>query len=282
MRFEEDVQACYAQVQAAAKRSVHVAEKSGVAAYPNELKEDMQDIKVEHIVELGTVEIPVDSIVGTVGCNEMGLYSPEFMPAAAADSPFAVQWCQLYMDYLSDAGWYAPIRCVEFLGRFYVQDGKKRVSVLKAHGAYTTEAIVTRLLPEETGEEAIRSYYSFLEDYEKTGLYQAAFTQPGGLNKLQKALGHDQDYVWNDQDRFGFRFHLLTVHYALKRTFRDSMNVTAADALLVLLEKFTYQEINQMKPWQVSRELQNAWEKLYNVAVPVFETAEFEEEKKVS
>ena len=42
MRFEEDVQACYAQVQAAAKRSVHVAEKSGIAAYPNELKEDMQ------------------------------------------------------------------------------------------------------------------------------------------------------------------------------------------------------------------------------------------------
>ena len=54
------------------------------------------------------------------------------------------------------------------------------------------------------------------------------------------------------------------------------------DALLVLLEKFTYQEINQMKPWQVSRELQNAWGKLYNVAVPVFETAEFEAEKKVS
>lgn len=261
MRFEKEVHVRYSQVQAFAKRSVRVAKKTGAAVCPRELKYDMNDIKVASIAELGTVEIPVESIIGTTVMNEKGLYSPDFMPIASAGSPYAAQWCRLYMDYLSDEGWYAPIRCIEFLGRFYVEDGKKRVSVLKAHGAYTTSAIVTRILPVKTEEEVIQNYYSFLEDYEKTGLYQTEFTMPDGFAKLQHALGHEKDYVWNDQDRFRFLFNLVPVAFAMRSTF-GQRNVSAADALVILLENYSYQEIRKMQPWERSAALQNAWMKL--------------------
>lgn len=258
MQFEKEVQVRYSQVQALAKRSVRVAQKTGAAVSPRELKCDMSDVKVASVVELGTVEIPVESIIGTTVMNEKGVYSPDFMPIASVGSPYAAQWCRLYMDYLSDEGWYAPIRCIEFLGRFYVEDGKKRVSVLKAHGAYTTSAIVTRILPVKTEEKVIQNYYSFLQDYEKTGLYQTEFTMPDGFVKLQQALGHEKDYVWNDRDRFHFLFNLIPVAFAMGSTF-GQRNVSAADALVMLLENHSYQEIRKMQPWERSAALQNAW-----------------------
>lgn len=282
MRFEKEVQVRYSQAHALAKKSVRMAEKSGIEVYPRELKYDMFDTKVDRVEELGTIEIPVDSIIGTAVFNEKGLYSPDFMPIASEDSPFAEQWCQLYMDYLKDYGWYGPIRCIEYLGRFYVQDGKKRVSVLKAHGAYTTQAIVTRLLPVKSEEEAVQRYYSFLENYKKTGLYQAEFTNPDGLAKIQQAFGHGEDDVWNDQDRFSFLFNLLTVEYAMHRAFPGEAMISAVDTLVMLLEEYTYWEIRRMKPAELTGALQKIWMKLQKSQVKEYEDAAVETVKKAS
>ena len=147
MRFEKEVWYRYHQVHGMAQKEARKAEKMGLERCPKELKYQLENKKIANTVELGTVEIPVNQIVGTAVFDEKNLYSPNFLPISSTNSPFAEQWCQLYMDYLSDKGWDAPIRCFEFLGRFYVQDGKKRVSVLKAHGATVTEAIVTRIMP---------------------------------------------------------------------------------------------------------------------------------------
>lgn len=282
MSFYKEVRACYSQVHSLAKRSVRNAEKKSEETYPRELKYDMDKTKIEDTIELGTIKIPVSQIIGTAAFDEKDLYSPEFMPVSSANSPFADQWCQLYMDYLTDKGWDSPIRCIEYLGRFYVQDGKKRVSVLKAHGAYTTEAIVTRIVPAASEDEATQRYNEFLKDYKITGLYQTAFTQPGGLAKLQTALGFEENHVWNDQDRFGFLFNLLPVEYALRRAFGGHLNITAADALLVLLEEYSYREIRKMQPWDLTKVFQNAWVKLYKVLDPNFEPSSVGTGKKIA
>ena len=39
-------------------------------------------------------------------------------------------------------------------------------------------AQVTGILPVETVDPEIQSYYEFVKTYEKTGLYQIAFTRP--------------------------------------------------------------------------------------------------------
>lgn len=273
MRFEKEVWYRYHQVHGMAQKEARKAEKMGLEGCPKELKYQLENKKIANTVELGTVEIPVNQIVGTAVFDEKNLYSPNFLPIYSTNSPFAEQWCQLYMDYLSDEGWDAPIRCFEFLGRFYVQDGKKRVSVLKAHGATVTEAIVTRIMPVMTQEPEIVKYYEFLADYEKTGLYQVAFTQSDSFAKLQVALGHEADYVWNDGDRFSFLFNLPPVVYALNDAFNGKLKITAADAMLALLEDHSFAELRKMQPWNLSKLLQNSWEKLYKILDPDFVAA---------
>lgn len=273
MRFEKEVWTKYSQVHGLAKRAVRRAEKEGIEVYPRELKYDLDKGKVANTVELGVISIPVNRIIGTSVFDEKDLYSPDFLPLASESSPFAEEWYQLYMDYLTDKGWDSPIRCFEYLGKFYVQDGKKRVSVLKAHGASTTDAIVTRIMPVKSEEEEVVRYFEFLQDYEKTGLYQVAFTQTGCFAKLQAALGHTEDYVWNDTDRYGFLFNLLPVEYALRRAFNGELNITAADALIVLLEEYSYNEVRKMQPWDLTKVLQNSWVKLYKILDPDFVVA---------
>ncbi len=273
MRFEKEVWYRYQQVHGMAQKEARKAERMGIEKCPKELKHQLENKKIANTVELGIIEIPVDQIVGTAVFDEKNLYSPNFLPISSTNSPFAEQWCQLYLDYLSDKGWDSPIRCFEFLGRFYVQDGKKRVSVLKAHGATVTEAIVTRIMPVMTQDTEIVKYYEFLADYEKTGLYQVAFTQSDSFAKLQAAFGHEPDYVWNESDRFSFLFNLPPVAYALKDAFDGKLNITAADAMVALLEDHSFAELRKMLPWDLSKLLQNSWEKLYKILDPDFVAA---------
>ena len=51
------------------------------------------------------------------------------------DTEFAAKWAGLCAAHLSDEGIRDPIKCYEYLGNFYVQEGNKRVSVLKSYEA---------------------------------------------------------------------------------------------------------------------------------------------------
>ena len=55
-----------------------------------------------------------------------------------------------------------PVQAFEFMNRFYVQEGNKRVSVLKYFGAASIRARVTRILPKRTGTPENRVYFEFL------------------------------------------------------------------------------------------------------------------------
>lgn len=271
MGFEKEVWYRYHQVHAIAQKEARKAEKDGLECSPKQLKHVLENRELADNVELGTIEIPVDAIVGTANFDENDLYSPNFYPIASINSPYASGWCQIYLDYLTDKGWDNPIRCFEYLGRFYVQDGKKRVSVLKANGATVTEAIVTRIMPALSQDKEIVNYYKFLKNYEKSGLYQVALTNPDSFEKLQAAFGYKTDYVWDEGDRFHFLFNLIHVAYALQNAFRGNLNITAADAMVALLEDYTIAEIRKMQPWDLSKELQNSWVKLYKILDPDFE-----------
>lgn len=57
---------------------------------------------------------------------------------------------------------YTPIIAYEFLNKFYVQEGNKRVSVLKYFDAVRIAGTVTRLVPERNDSLENRIYYEFL------------------------------------------------------------------------------------------------------------------------
>lgn len=63
------------------------------------------------------------------------------MPLIPANSEFGLKWRSLCEYHLGESGIRDPVLCFEFLGRFYVQEGNKRVSVLKYFGAATIQGV---------------------------------------------------------------------------------------------------------------------------------------------
>ena len=115
--------------------------------YPQVLDEILDDSMVAGRMDLGVIEIPMDQIVGTKTEGRKMAFAANFMPLLPPDSEFATKWMRLCEAHLGDEGIRDPIRCYEYLGRFYVQEGNKRVSVLKSYDAPTIPGYVTRLVP---------------------------------------------------------------------------------------------------------------------------------------
>ena len=160
---------------------------------------------------------------------------------------------------------------------FYVQDGAKRVSVLKYHGAATVFSEVIRIMPTCTQERNVQNYYEFLQHFRLTRLYQISFSNPEHFAKLQSALGHEANYRWNDTDRFGFLFYWHTIENAFHKAFEESLSITAADALAVLLEKYTYNQIVRMPIWVLTRVFQANWKQMYELSFPGFSSEKKEQ-----
>ena len=119
---------------------------------------------------VGLAEIPADRIVGTRSAGRISLFTPGFMPLAKPESEFALKWINLCMAHSGGVGIRDPITCFEYLGNFYVQEGNKRVSVLRYYDANRVSAMVTRILPERSEEPRIKAYYEFLDFYKATRL----------------------------------------------------------------------------------------------------------------
>ncbi len=63
------------------------------------------------------------------------------------------------------------------MNQFYVQEGNKRVSVLKYLGAYSIRGSVTRLVPKRTEDKENKIYFEFLDFYEVSGNCEVWFSR---------------------------------------------------------------------------------------------------------
>ena len=125
------------------RESVH----QGQYPYLRALDDFLEDSLVAGQVDLGVIEIPMDMIVGTKTAGRTNSFSSDFMPLLNEYSEFGWKWRKLCEAHLGEEGIRDPIRCYEYLGRFYVQEGNKRVSVMKYFGASTIPGYVIRILP---------------------------------------------------------------------------------------------------------------------------------------
>ena len=85
--------------------------------------------------EIGIVNIPVERIVGTKTAGRTTAFSAGFLPLLEPETEFAQKWMHLCAAHMSDEGIRNPVVCYEYLGNFYLQEGNKRLSVLKYFGA---------------------------------------------------------------------------------------------------------------------------------------------------
>ena len=101
------------------------------------------------------MEVPLELLVGTKTAGRTAAFASNFMPLLEPDTEFATKWISLCQAHVEE-GIRDPIRCFEYLGRFYVQEGNKRVSVLKYFEADSISATVTRVMPQYSDNKEIR------------------------------------------------------------------------------------------------------------------------------
>ena len=237
---------------------------AGLNPHPAVLDEILENQPSDAVQDIGLVEIPAYRIVGTKSAGRIPAFSPTFMPLLGVNTEFASKWNALCDAHLSDVGIREPIVCYEYLGYFYVQEGNKRVSVLRYFDAPRIPAYVRRVVPPLSEEPRIKAYYEFMEFYKTAGRYTPQFRRPGDYAKLLAYLGKDPSEVWTEQERRTFSAYY---HY-----FLDAFNAVSAEsslvvsdsiipeeALLLWLQVHPYRDLGEMSTSALKRSLKALW-----------------------
>lgn len=274
MKFEREIHEQYQKAYAMGLKNLDDKKKRRLALYPASLSAFLDEKMVSYRMELGILEIPTNLIVGISEETEDALlYTKEFLPISAPNTVFADIWRTLYKAIQTEEAFSDEIFCYEYLGKFYVCDGLKRVSVAKYVGLDVMKAKVVRILPVCTDSQETAVYFHFLHCYRHTKLYQLQFTQGDSFEKLQKALGRKSGYCWSEADRSRFLQHWPVIERAFRKSYEDSLCITAADALVVLLDRYSFDQIISMDSWMLARVFQTVWKDLYALSFPQKGTA---------
>lgn len=269
MEFEREIHEQYQSAYALGRKNLQDKKKQSLPVCPVAHSALMDEKMVSYRLDLGILEIPTNLIVGVIEQSEESmLYTKDFLPISDPKSEHADLWRTLYRVLHSGKAFSESIACVEYLGKFYVQDGLKRVSVSKYSNVSTMKAHVIRILPMDTEEQDVILYFDFLNQYRFTQLYQLQFTQHGFFEKLQLAMGRSPAYLWSDNDRESFLRYWPAIEHAFRKSYGDSLRVSAADALIVLMNRYSLDQIVSMETWVLARVFQTCWKELYALSYP--------------
>lgn len=201
---------------------------------------------------LGIVEIPLELIQGT--CTELRAetFSFNFSPIMPVGSEFSNKWINLCASHLEN-GIRDPIKAVEYLNRYYVIEGHKRVSVLKHFEAVSVPGTVTRLLPPRSDNPEVVAYYEFLQFYRATGLLCVVFRQPGLYARLMRAIGLKEYEEWSSEESYKFRafYYMFYEAFLHKYPRKDKLS----EAFLIYIEIFGYRDSVRKLPSEIESDL---------------------------
>lgn len=254
----------YARALKAGQKFYKTAVNNGHYPYPQALDEIFDESMAFARVEIGLVDIPLEQIVGTKERGRQLSFAGNFMPLMEPDTEFGSKWINLCTAHLGDEGIRDPIRCVEYMGRFYVQEGNKRVSVLKSYGNPSIPGYVTRIVPAYSEDVRVRVYYEFMRFYKLSGLYRVQFMHPGSYDALQAALGFEPDHVWTQEERRRFIAGFAKLREALSRMGERRASVPAPEVLLVWLDVYGFASLLNSSAAEVEKELGGLWAEIEN------------------
>ena len=233
---------------------------SGKDPSPAVLEELLPEMSKLHVQELKSQEIPMDRIVGTRTRGRTSALTAGFLPLLPEESEFAQKWMSLCEANLSDTGIRDPILCYEYLGSFYVQEGNKRVSVLKHFGNTRVLSEIRRVLPERSEDPRIRAYYEFVDFHRATGFYEIQFRKPGEYAKFLSALGKKPGEVWTEEERLRFSARYAYFKEAFAALGGHGKDLKCEDALLLWLHVYPYEDLSVMTSKELKAALSGLWE----------------------
>ena len=227
---------------------------------PAALDDILPDSSLCSIQDIPALEIPAERIAGVKSAGRTSAFTAGFLPLLDQNSEFAAKWVNLCEDHLSDVGIRDPILCYEYLGDFYVQEGNKRVSVLKYFGAAKIPGTVKRIMPRASDEPRIKAYYEFLEFFKNAGLYDIQFRKPGDYARLLAFLGKEPGEAWSEQERNAFSAYYHYFREAFRTLDSREKEVRPEEALLLWLQVYPFRQLGELSAKELKKTLAGLWE----------------------
>ncbi len=249
----------YLKARRLAQKEIRELKLQGRETEPAVLDEILGEGVTGSSIEIGLVNIPVERIVGTKTAGRISVFSAGFLPLLDPETEFAQKWMHLCAAHMSDEGIRSPIICYEYLGNFYVQEGNKRVSVLKHFGATQIPGTVYRIMPEYSDEPQIKAYFEFLQFYKATGLYDIRFRQPGDYDKLLSYLGKDFTQLWTEREQRTFRAYFRYFKEAFRALRGDDLDILPEEALLLWLKVYAFRDLGSKTSDEIKKALSALW-----------------------
>lgn len=161
---------------------------AGALSYLPVLDDILSRENIQTEQNMGLMQIPLDFVVGTATKGRTYSFAANFMPILDADTEFAFKWIAL-SDAQVNEGIRDPIVAYEYMNRYYVVEGNKRVSVLKYFKADSIVANVTRKIPKYSEDEDVKLYYEYMKFNQISGLNNIEFSKIGMADKLLALMG---------------------------------------------------------------------------------------------
>jgi len=210
-------------------------------------------------IPLGLVQIPMDRIVGTKTGGRSSAFAGNFMPILNDGTEFASKWSVLSTSH-AEEGIREPIKAYEYMNEFYVEEGNKRVSVLKYFKAVSVPGNVTRILPPKTQEKSNKIYYEFVDFYDLSKINYIWFSKLGSFAKLQKAVGKGEKELWSDDDRMDFSFTFSRFSAEYKALGGDRLTTTVGDSFLAFITLYDYRSLIDKTSNELRELMSKSWE----------------------
>ena len=211
-------------------------------------------------VDLGLVQIPAELIVGTKTRGRVNAFAPNFMPVLEEGTEFADKWERLCQAHVTE-GIRDPIKAYEYMNRFYVEEGNKRVSVLKFFDAVSIVGHVIRIMPTGDSEE-VELYNEFLDFYKLTKINFLEFTKKGSYTLMQKALGKAVGEYWSEDEISRF----TGTYYYFKKAYiqngGEKLQSTVGDAMLSYIMIYGYHELKASDTADIKKNLSKMWKEV--------------------
>lgn len=251
----------YAGALRLGRKQYQAALSKGEYPYLPVLDDILANTDIVSEVSLGVMDVPLERVVGTKTKGRTEAFASDFMPLLGEKTEFGAKWALLY-DYQISEGIQDPIKAYEFMNRYYVQEGNKRVSVLKYLHAGSIAAEVTRLIPRKSDNQEIRLYYEFLGFYQVSFNSNVWFSREGSYDRLLAAMGKKPREQWSDDERSYFK----GAHDRFSRVFEarrtEEVQLTASDAFLLYVEIFGYEQIKERTESQMRDDVNRIWNEL--------------------
>ena len=245
--------ASYSRAQKAGQKEYKTLAAQGADPYICALENILPPGAIVGEEPLGLMSIPMERIAGTRTKARRDCFSASFLPLLEENTEFATKWAALVDAHLAE-GIRDPITAVEYMNRYYVVEGNKRVSVLRYFDSPSVTGTVVRLIPAPANTLEYQVYQEYLAFYKATKINYIQFQRLGKYKELLNLL--------NDEDRRSWDFERQREFFAdctrFRRAYQQVLSESELDrdeALLRYLKIYGYDHLSTRTPAQLEQDL---------------------------